>query len=107
MGDFNAHLGFIGEQETNYNGQLVLDFMTERNMILMNDTDKCSGTTTWSKQSQKSTIDFLLVNNAAYNICSRMQIDEKQEKFDLSDHNLIETTLKMDCDHINYQRRGE
>ena len=31
MGDFNAHLGFIGEQETNYNGQLVLDFMTERN----------------------------------------------------------------------------
>ena len=30
MGDFNAHLGFIGEQETNYNGQLVLDFMTER-----------------------------------------------------------------------------
>ena len=107
MGDFNAHLGFIGEQETNYNGQLVLDFMTERNMILMNDTDKCSGTTTWSRQSQKSTIDFLLVNNAAYNICSRMQIDEKQEKFDLSDHNLIETTLKMDCDHINYQRRGE
>ena len=78
MGDFNAHLGFIGEQETNYKGQLVLDFMTERNMILMNDTDKCSGTTTWSRQSQKSTIDFLLVNNAAYNICSRMQIDEKQ-----------------------------
>ena len=73
----------------------------------MNDTDKCSGTTTWSRRSQKSTIDFLLVNNAAYNICSRMQIDEKQEKFDLSDHNLIETTLKMDCDHINYQRRGE
>ena len=34
-----------------------------------------------------------------------MQIDEKQEKFDLSDHNLIETTLKRDCDHINYQRR--
>ena len=79
MGDFNAHLGFIGEQETNYNGQLILDIMTERNMILMNDTDKCTGTTTWSRQSQKGTIDFLLVNNAAYNICSRMQIDEKQE----------------------------
>ena len=39
MGDFNAHLGCIGEQETNYNGQLVLDFMTEQNMILMNDTE--------------------------------------------------------------------
>ena len=57
MGDFNAYLGFIGEQETNHNGQLVLDFMTERNMILINDTDKCSGTTTWSRQSQKSTIE--------------------------------------------------
>ena len=31
----------------------------------------------------------------------------KNKSFDLSDHNLIETTLKMDCDHINHQRRGE
>ena len=28
MGDFNAHVGIIGEQELNYNGKIVLDVMT-------------------------------------------------------------------------------
>ena len=31
MGDFNAHVGIIGEQELNYNGKIVLDIMTENN----------------------------------------------------------------------------
>ena len=33
-----------------------------------------------------------------------MNIDEKQEKFDLSDHNLIEISLKLN--DTNYLRRG-
>ena len=35
MGDFNAHVGIIGEQELNYNGKIVLDIMTENNMIVL------------------------------------------------------------------------
>ena len=38
MGDFNAHVGIIGEQELNYNGKIVLDIMTENNMRMLNDT---------------------------------------------------------------------
>ena len=34
-----------------------------------------------------------------------MNKDEKQEKFDLSDHNLIEISLKLNG--TNYQRRGK
>ena len=34
-----------------------------------------------------------------------MNIDEKQEKFDLSDHNLIEISLKLN--YTNYLRRGK
>ena len=34
-----------------------------------------------------------------------MNIDEKQEKFDLSDHNLIDISLKLNDTH--YQRRGK
>ena len=41
--DFNAHLGIIGEQDVNYNGRIILDTMTEDNMILLNDTEKCKG----------------------------------------------------------------
>ena len=75
-----------------FNGQLVLNFMTGQNMILINDAGKCTGTVTWRRRSQENTIDFLLMNNAVYNIrfCRRMQIDENQEKLDISDHNLIE-----------------
>ena len=41
LGDFNAHLGLIGDQDVNYNGIILLDMMTEDNMILLNDTEKC------------------------------------------------------------------
>ena len=34
MGDFNAHVGIIGEQELNYNGKIVLDIMTENNIVV-------------------------------------------------------------------------
>ena len=43
LGDFNAHLGIIGDQDVNYNGRIVLDMMTEDNMIFLNDTEKCKG----------------------------------------------------------------
>ena len=51
MGDFNAHVGIIREQELNCNGKIVLDILTENNMI--NDTNKCEGTYTWSRDRAK------------------------------------------------------
>ena len=53
----------------------------------------------------KSAIDFILVNTLAYKLCQEMKIDEKQEKFDLSDHNLSEISYKLN--DTNYQRRGK
>ena len=49
MGDFNAHVGIIGYQELNYNEKIGLDIMTENNVIMLNDADKCKGTYTWSR----------------------------------------------------------
>ena len=54
---------------------------------------------------QKSAIDFILVITLSYKLCQAMNIDETQEKFDLSDHNLIEISLKLN--DTNYQRRGK
>ena len=106
MGDFNAHVGIIGEQELNYNRKIVLDIMTENNMIMLNDTDKCKGTYTWSRGQSKSVIDFVLVNSLDLGICDQMDIDEQQEQFDLTDHNLIEISLKLNYMHPHYDRRG-
>ena len=58
-------------------------------MIMLNDTDKCKGTYTWSR-----------------GICDQMEIDEQQEKFDLTDHNFIEISSKLNYMHPNYDRRG-
>ena len=57
------------------------------------------------KRRSKSVIDFILVNTLAYKLCQEMNIDEKQKKFDLSDHNLIEISLKLN--DTNYLRRGK
>ena len=42
------------------------------------------------------------MNTLAYKLYQEMNIDEKQEKFDLSDHNLIEISLKLN--DTNYLR---
>ena len=73
---------------------------------MLNDTDKCEGTYTWSRGQSKSVIDLVLVNSLAFGICDQMDIDEQQEQFDLTDHNLIEISLKLNYMHPNYDRRG-
>ena len=107
MGDFNAHVGIIGEHKLNYNGKIVLDIMTENNIIMLNDTDKCKGIYRWSRRQSKSVIDFVLVNSLAFGICDQMEMDEQQEKFDLTDHNLIEIPFKLNYMHPNYDRTGK
>ena len=74
---------------------------------MLNDTDKCKGTYTWSRGQGKSLIDFVLVNSLAFGICDQMEIYEQQEICDLTDHNLIEISLKLNFMHPNYNRRGK
>ena len=40
--------------------------------------------------TKKSVIDYALANDKFYEKYNEMTIDEEQEKFDLSDHNLLE-----------------
>ena len=49
LGDFNGHIGILGNQQLNYNGKLVMDIKTECDLILLNSTEKCDGTYTWSR----------------------------------------------------------
>ena len=43
LGDFNGHLGFIGEQELNENGRYVLEIMEGYNLVLLNGDLNCDG----------------------------------------------------------------
>ena len=96
LGDFNGHLGFLGTQQKNHNGERVLDLMETHSLQLLNGDMKCEGEITWCRGEQRSVIDFVLVNEAMYKRFHEMKVDENKEKYDLSDHNLIEVNFRMD-----------
>ena len=102
LGDFNGHVGYIGNQKLDKNGEIVLNMMEKFNLVLLNDDPKCKGETTWQQGSKKSTIDFVMVNSRLYNKFDNMEIDENCEQIAISDHNLIKVTFNttrkdIDC----------
>ena len=90
LGDFSAHVGFIGPQNINRNGNLVLDVMETYNLSLLNADPNCSGTITWKQSDRKSAIDFVLVNQKMYKFFRNMHIDEDNNVLDISDNNVID-----------------
>lgn len=94
LGDFNGHIGTIGYQEENHNGKLVNGLIQEHGIILLNLDQKCKGQVTWRRNQQYSTIDFAMTNSNQYEKFSDMVIDEEQELYDLSDHNMMEISFK-------------
>ena len=97
MGDFNGHIGLIGNRRLDRNGKFVKKLMDEKNLTLLNLEEKCVGTVTWEKNESRSTIDFILVNNEGNKDFLQMNIDEKKEIYDLSDHNLIQASFNWDA----------
>lgn len=81
VGDFNGHVGFKGKQAVDVNGNMILDWLEVCNLVMLNDDFRCKGEITWKRNEQESVIDFVLIR--------QMEIDEKKQYFDLSDHNLL------------------
>ena len=87
MGDFNGHLNILEKDRKNdKNGDMVLEWMEEFNLKLMNATEKCRGTYTRIVGDQKSALDFILVNRIIYDICISLDIDERKDLTRVSDH---------------------
>ena len=89
LGNFNAHLGFLGPQKLNREGKLVLSMILKLNLVILNCDLLCKGEITWSSRGQKSSIDFILASTNMQQKLTCMKIDESKEEYDLSDHNLI------------------
>ena len=107
MGDFNGHIGLIGMQKENDNGKMVLEWMNDHNMALLNLDDKCKGQYTWQRGEQRSAIDFVMVNGKGYQWVMEMEIDEDKDVFDLSDHNLITLKLQLPANRSKDLKKGE
>ena len=96
MGDFNAHVGFLGRQELNYNGKLLMEFVEKWNLIMLNADDRCEGEVTRRQRGEESVLDFILVSSNVYEKYRGMYIDENKTKFDLSDHCLLMVELELE-----------
>ena len=72
LGDFNGHLGYLGEQEENENGKQINKFIEETGLLLMNIDTKCTGVYTWERGQQRSVIDLVMVNWKGYGKVKRV-----------------------------------
>ena len=85
MGDFNGHIGLLGER-INMNGQLLLDFSEETNLEIINMT-RLDGKATWKgRDGVRSAIDYFLGNNIVSRRVERLWVDEEGEIEIKSDH---------------------
>ena len=95
LGDFNAHIGLIDGKRIDQNGRMMLDWLNDYNLTMLNIDEKCEGKYTWERNKSKSTIDYVLVNQKMYGMFIEMKIDEEKEKFDRSDHNLVTAKFQI------------
>lgn len=109
FGDFNGHIGFLGPQAPNSNGEMMLDFMEEWNLSLLNADDRCEGMFTRIQGENKSVIDYVMVNEIMHRMFRNMIIDENKEIFDTSDHCLVsawfETVGSMEVKQCKWEEK--
>ena len=77
MGDFNGHVGLLGDHETNVNGVRLLNFGEKHGLVILNADDKCEGVYTRVQGETRSVLDYYLVNEGMYRSpFERLRIDE-------------------------------
>ena len=95
MGDFNGHLKMIDGKDDDENGKMILEWIEKYKLIMLNLEDRCEGIYTRIRGEQKTTIDYVLVNDRVYEDFRHMHIDEEKEIIDGSDHTLITVDLEV------------
>ena len=94
LGDFNGHLGYLGEQRENRTGRLVNEMIEGGNLNLLNIDSRCIGRYTWEGRGSRSVIDLVMVNDRIEKRVIGMEIDESRNRLDISDHSLIEVKIR-------------
>ena len=89
MGDFNGHITMIDGKEQDANGRMLLEWLTTYNLNMLNMDNRCKGKYTWSRGGNRSTLDYVLVNEKILGNFKNMEIDEEKISFDESDHCLV------------------
>ena len=62
MGDFNGHIGFLGNQPKNKNGKIPLNFIEKWNLTVLNSEPNCLELYTREKNYNMNIIEYVLMN---------------------------------------------
>ena len=78
IGDLNAHMGqtCLTSGGTNHRGLLIEEWLLEQDIVIINDTEKCTGMWTRS-QNIKQSIDYCLVPRDQMYMIDGMHIVKK------------------------------
>ena len=114
VGDFNAHIGKTHRQytyhdTTNKNGQLVIDFAEEADMIITNTNYKKKPGKLWTYISDMSgtrtQVDYILIRNKWKNSVKNCEAYNTFSSVG-SDHRILTATLKLSLRVTKKQPRG-
>ena len=90
VGDFNGKIKSCRDpSRPSSNGQLLDHMVDVTELVVLNESSKCSGSITWSRGQQTSTIDYVLCSTPMYDITKSLCIDESQQYSLGSDHNFL------------------
>ena len=116
VGDFNAHVGADEEgitgnnEKTGINGQEYRRFFKERELVLCNNTSKCTGQWTRIQGETKSILDLTVCTKSTYESLTSMEIDDT-DRFSIEskkakiDHKL--TLVKIKLEPIREEKRSK
>ena len=99
IGDFNGHIGedmLKGGGILNNNGKHFIEISNSLKLSIANCCNVCKGSWTWNRGTERSIIDYLLVDKDLENNMIEMEIDEDANLTIGSDHNWISAKLKVE-----------
>jgi hypothetical protein len=107
MGDFNGKIANNvrnKDKTIDYNGQGLLDFCNAADLAILNLHEKCIGVYTWFRNQQKNVLDYVCVSQGVLDKMDSFLIDDDGRYHLGSDHNMIVTDLKSNC---NLNKKNE
>ena len=97
-----------GDLDVNFNGQSLIDFCDDSELIMLNGSDKCRGIHTRTQNDQVSVVDYALVSENVYEATYELYIDDYGLFHLGSDHNILLMTVKKSpLTETNYQNTSE
>ena len=105
LGDFNAHLGsshssapFSYHNDTNKNGQLLIDYLQESNMMVGNTNFRKKHSKLWTfisdMSGSKTQVDYILINRKWKNSLKNCEAYNSFSNIG-SDHRIVTAKLKL------------